>query len=109
MRTAFTIEFRGKVVENHYSDGSLASRRIRVPKLERRHADMAAARSSRKYGGYANSDLFPSMMNRAAESVGCKRIGDALYIDLLQPLPVGVVVDESGFLTAVRIEVPDAA
>ncbi len=108
MRTAFTIEFRGKPVENHYTDGSLASRRIRVPKLERRHVDMASARSSRKYGGYANSDMFPSMINRAAELAGCKRIGDALYIDLLQPLPAGVAVDESGFLASVRIDVPDA-
>ncbi len=108
MKTAFTIEFRGKVREQTYTDGTLASRRIQVPKLERRHvADMGSARSSRKYGGFANSDLFPSMLNRAAESIGCRRIGEALYVDLLGPTPAGITVDESGFLALVRIDVPE--
>ena len=110
MKTAFTIEFRAKVHTNHYSDGSAAARFIRVPKLGVRHvADMGAARASRKFGMYANSDLFPSMISRAAESVGCRRVGDYLCVDLLANVPPEIVVDESGFLANVRISVPDVA
>jgi hypothetical protein len=106
---AFSIVFRGKVQSCMYTDGTLASRYIRVPTLTRSHVpDMGSARGSRKYGGYANSDLFPSMLRRAAVDAGCKPRGDGLVVDLLNPSP-GVEVDESGFLATVTIRVPDAA
>mgnify|MGYP000143173177 FL=1 len=115
MATAFQIVFRGKVQEMYYSDGTLAARYIRVPNLVRRHvADMGAARQSRKFGGYANSDMFPSMIRRAAEAAGCRDYGSykgsrGLCVDLHKPLPDSIRVDESGFLATVTIDVPDAA
>ncbi len=111
MATAFQIVFRGKIQEMRYTDGTLAARYIRVPNLERRHvADMGAARQSRKFGGYANSDMFPSMIRRAAESAGCRDYGNgAMRVDLQKPLPESIHVDDSGFLATVTIDVPDAA
>lgn len=111
MATAFQIVFRGKIQEVRYTDGTLAARYIRVPNLERRHvADMGAARQSRKFGGYANSDMFPSMIRRAAESAGCRDYGNGtMRIDLHKPMPESIRVDESGFLATVTIDVPDAA
>lgn len=66
-KTAFTITFRGKVQSVTYTDGTLASRYIRVPALTRSHvADMGSARKSKRFGGYSNSDMFPSMIRLAA-------------------------------------------
>ena len=110
MATAFRIVFRGKVQECRYSDGTLAARYVRVPNLERRHVeDMADARKSRRFGGYANSDMFPSMIRRAAEAAGCRDYGNGtMRIDLHKPVPESIRVDESGFLATVTIDVPDA-
>lgn len=105
---AFTIVFRAKIQETPYTDGTLASRRIPVPTLTTKHvADMNRARQSKRFGDYANSDLFPSMVRREAEKAGCVRIGDTLRVDLLRPLPDGITVDASGFLATVTIRIPD--
>lgn len=97
------IKFRGKIREMRYTDGTLARRYISVPKIQRHHCDMGAFRSSRRFGSYANSDLFPAMINRELERLGIRR----LAIDL-ENVPECVSVDQSGFLAAVTIEVPDA-
>lgn len=93
-----TITFRGKVETLRYADDSIASVRIKVPTLERRHCDMAAFRAHPKYGSYANSDLFPGMLARIKR----ERLGDFIKMDAI---PEGVAVDTSGFLAVVTIAV----
>ena len=104
---AFAITFRGKVQSCKYTDGTLASRYIRVPKLTKSHADMTAARKSAKWGGLANSDLFPQILNRLALESGCKVVGEGMRIDLLKPLSDRIKVDESGFLATVTITIDE--
>lgn len=111
MGTAFQIRFKGKAREMRYTDGALASRYVEVPTLERRHVvDIADARRSRRFGPYANSDLFPGMIRRAAVAAGVKEVSDGKYrVDLTKPAPDGMTIDTTGFLVEVTIDVPDVA
>lgn len=106
-KAATVATFRAKARESRYSDGTLAGRWIQVPYLRRSHVDMGMARASKRWGMYANSDLFESMLNRAVENMGARKVGDALKLDLTKPLPDGISIDESGFLAEVRITFPD--
>lgn len=94
-----TITFRAKPETIHNVDGSVAYVRIKVPMLTRNHCDMHAFRTHSKFGNYANSDLFPSMLAKIKREV----LGD--YIRMDYTLPSGVTVDTSGFLALVTIEV----
>lgn len=81
-------------------DGSLARRYISVPKLTRSHCDMEAFRLHPKFGTFANSDLFPSLLsNLARETLG----GDGKTLRL-DKIPPNVTIDEAGFLATVTIE-----
>jgi hypothetical protein len=94
-----TIVFRGKIRDVHNPDDTLAYRYIAVPVFRQHHCDMAAFRNCRKYGSYANSDLFPGML---------RRISEGLFPDgrlRLDEIPDGVVVDTSGFLAEVIVSV----
>ena len=93
------IQFRGKVETVYNMDGSPAYDCIRVPKLGRRHCDMHAFRTHPKFGGLANSDLFPGVLAKLRKQVFG---GDFLRLDRL---PEGVDVDTSGFLAVVSAEV----
>ena len=94
-----TITFKGKARACTYPDGAPAYRYIPVPTLKRIHCNMAEFRCHQRYGGYANSDLFPGMLRRIAET-----LFPAGYVRL-DSIPAGVAVDESGFLAEVTIEV----
>jgi len=94
-----TVRFKAKPESIYNMDDSLAWVQIKVPKLEKRHCDMSAFRSHPKFSGFANSDMFPAMLRRAAKAAG---IGDTIRFD--RPLPEGVKVDCSGFLAVVTIE-----
>lgn len=74
---------------------------VHVPEIKRHHCDMHAFRTSRAFGPYANSDLFPAILKRALRAMG---IGER--IDIAAP-PAGVTVDTSSFLACVTIDVPD--
>jgi hypothetical protein len=93
-----TIEFRGKTETVHNMDGTVAWVQIKVPKLERRHCDMAAFRQHKRFGGVANSDLFPSILARIARDAAPNG-----YLRL-DRVPANVAIDQSGFLAVVRIE-----
>jgi hypothetical protein len=93
------IKFRAKPETVYHMDESVAYVRVKVPALGRQHCDMAAFRRHRRYGSYANSDLFPSMLARAVRDSGVRD-----YIRLDQ-LPPAVTVDASGFLATVTITV----
>ncbi len=72
---------------------------IYVPKLDRKHCDMPAFRSHRKYGGFANSTLFPSILARIA-----KEFAPWGHIRT-DAIPDGVTIDRSKFLWSVTLEV----
>lgn len=73
---------------------------VDVPELKRSHCDMNAFRQHRKYGSYANSDLFPAMLRRIKMEI--TKPGGWMK---LEELPENVTVDTSGFLATVTIEV----
>lgn len=96
------IAFKAKRQRVMNADGTDGYTFVQIPKITRAHCDMAAFRAHPKFGGYANSDLFPSIIKRALHRHG---IGQVIRSD--RPLPDGVTVDDSGFLTVVRIQVDD--
>ena len=93
------IEFRGKVERVLNMDDTLAYNQIKVPALERRHCDMDAFRRHHKYGGLANSTLFPNVLTRIARDIASNG-----YLRM-DRIPENVTVDCSGFLARVTIEV----
>lgn len=93
------ITFKGKVQRIVRPDDLADVDAIRVPQIERHHCDMHAFRASRKFGGYANSDLFKNVLYRALREIGITP-GRFLHLDRL---PTGVTVDTSGFLAVVTI------
>ena len=93
------IQFNAKV-ENIY-DGDLVSyRRIKIPELTRHHCDMQSFRQHPKYGGFANSDLFPGVLRRIKGTVFNGR--EFIRLDAV---PSGVTVDSTGFLANVSFEI----
>lgn len=91
------ITFKAKVETVWHMDHSPAYQRIKVPKIERKHCDMNAFRTDRKFGSYANSDLFPSLLRRAMKDAN---ISDYIRLDAV---PESVEIDTSGFLAQVTI------
>lgn len=94
------IQFKTKVKTAYNADDTVAFRFIDIPKITRNHCDMAKFRNSRKYGHYANSDLFPAMLGGIMAELGLRewvKVGE---------LPDCVSIDTSGFLAVVSINVP---
>jgi hypothetical protein len=93
------IEFKAKVqtVLNAHND-EVAYSYIDVPQFKRNHCDMNAFRTHPKYGGFANSDLFPAMLARIRRDVFG---GNPLRLDAI---PAGVTVDTTGFLARVTFD-----
>mgnify|MGYP000919456279 CR=1 FL=1 len=95
-----TISFKTKAVAELNADGSETGNLIiYVPEFKRSHCDMNAFRQHRKYGAYANSDLFLGML---------KRIRRDLFPYghfKTNALPEGVTADTSKFMTSVTVEV----
>lgn len=80
------VTFRAKAQDNL----------VKRPTLTRSHVDMREARQDPRFGAYANSDLFLSMLNGAAKHL-------PTYFDL-KNLPDGVTA-KPGFLTEITFEV----
>lgn len=95
------IQFRAKVasVFNHDENETLAWQTVKVPTLTRSHCDMNEFRKHPKFGGFANSTMFPAILSRIARDVAPYG-----YIKL-NNVPNNVTVDTSGFLALVTIEV----
>lgn len=91
------VTFRAKVKDWKYVDGTSAGKRLEVPALNRGHCDMSAFRQHAKYGIWANSDMFESILNKAVKTL----LGEQLKLDRV---PAGVNVDTSGFLATVSFE-----
>ena len=56
------IKFKGKTQTVYNMDDTICYQYVKVPKLTRGHCDMAAFRNSRRFGAYANSDMFLNML-----------------------------------------------
>ena len=93
------VQFKAKVQTVYNMDDSIAYQYIKVPALTRSHCDMHQFRTDRKFGSYANSDMFPSMLARAVKVIVLR---DIIRLD---SIPAGVLVDTSGFLANVTIAV----
>jgi len=92
-----SISFKAKVETVYNIDDSVAYLRVKVPKLERKHCDMQAFRFHPKFGGIANSDLFPNALERLRRD----RLGDYVRLD---KIPENVTIDTSGFLAKVSFD-----
>lgn len=97
------ISFKGKIETVRNVDDTVAYSILRVPALERRHCDMNAFRQHPKYGGLANSDLFPGVLHKIRRDVFGLR-DDQPHIRM-DRIPAGVNVDATGFLATVTVEV----
>lgn len=95
-----TISFKAKIQETGYAGSNETWRQVKIPNFSRSHCDMNAFRKHPKYGGYANSDLFLGMLNRIKSDI----FGTKSFMRLDQ-IPDGVIVDDSGFLCVVTIDV----
>lgn len=95
------ITFKGKVHQVNFVDGTPAYTCIKIPTLTRNHCNMHEFRIHPIYGSYANSDLFPAILNR----IKTEMFGE--YVQYIKPtnLPANVTVDTSGFLAVVTITV----
>lgn len=93
------ITFKAKPHDMLNADGSIAYRFVQAPKLTRSHCDMAAFRQHPRYGGLANSDLFPNLLSRIAHDRGLTGFVR------LDRVPEGVTVETSGFLAVVSIDI----
>ena len=102
MSQPLAIQFKTKIQNVYNHDDSLAYRRINVPRIERKHCqNLQAFRTSKRFGYYANSDLFSGMLRGSVLSLG---IVDFINAD---NAPGCVSIDETGFLAVVTITLPD--
>ncbi len=92
------VEFKSKVRKVYNVDDTLAYCYLDVPELNRQHVNMSEFRQHPKFGPYANSDLFPSMLRRAAEALGVK---DRIKMDAI---PAGVAINTRNFLAVVSFD-----
>lgn len=106
MNKAPTITFKAKIKEGYCYDPAqqnlILARYIPVPTFTRNHCDMNAFRIHRRFGDYANSDLFPAIL---------RRLRGKIFPDgqlRLDSIPPGVAVDESKFLAVVTVDVEAA-
>jgi hypothetical protein len=93
------ITFKAKLKTMYNMDDSIAYQYVAVPTLKRSHCDMSAFRQHKKYGNYANSDLFEGMLSHIRKNTfnnGIIKLDD---------VPESVTVDTSGFLAVVSFDV----
>jgi len=95
------ISFKAKRFTVYHADNTPAYDAVKLPReFTRAHCDMDAFRRHPKFGGIANSQLFPNVLARIKrETFGTR---DAIRLD---QIPAGVTVDTTGFLATVSFEV----
>lgn len=92
-----TIQFKTKTQTVYDHDGTVAWRYVSVPRITTKHCNMDEFRNHPRYGAYANSDLFPSLIARALKQA---QVGATIRTDRV---PECVTIDDGGFLTQVTI------
>jgi hypothetical protein len=101
------VTFRAKVKECYFTDGTLARRYIKVPKVTSAHYDVSEARIHPRYGNMANWDGFPSVVQGAMLKSGVRKDAAGMWVELgpVAELPAGITVDETGFLAVVTVDI----
>lgn len=95
-----TISFKTKIFTVYNADETPAYDAVKLPReFTRAHCDMDAFRRHPKFGGLANSQLFPNVLSRIKRDMFGAR--DAIRLD---QIPAGVTVDTTGFLAIVSFE-----
>lgn len=103
MAQGCTITFKAKRrIATYIGAPELRSEYIAVPTITRIHCDMHAFRTDSRFSGYANSDLFPSILKRELTKLG---IGDRIkFADQFGEYAIPACVSiEQGFLDVVTI------
>jgi hypothetical protein len=97
------IEFKCKAQERQIIvDGTFKTAIcVRVPDITKMHCDMNAFRNSKKFGSWANSDLFTAIVKRELRNLD---IGKFIDID---NLPDYISI-KPGFLTVTTIDLSQA-
>jgi hypothetical protein len=91
-----TITFKAKVKDAVYmGEDKVDHQYIDIPNLKKHHCNMNEFHSHKRWGGFSNSDLFESILQRIKNEVFG---GDKLRLDAI---PEGVSVDTSKFLAVV--------
>ena len=95
------IQFKTKIKRTCLIEGQEDKQRsfIQVPKIGTQHCDMHAFRSHKKYGPYANSNLFSAILQRDLTKI---LDHGRIYLDAI---PECITVDTSSFLTVVTITI----
>ena len=97
-----TITFKTKVKEFWNVDGSSDGKYVNIPEFTRAHCDMAEFRRHPRFGGIANSTLFPNALKRIRRDV--LRSDYRGYVRL-SDIPENMNIDTSGFLAVVTITI----
>ncbi len=96
------ITFKTKIREFWNVDGSSDGKYFTVPEFKSTYCDMAAFRKHPKFGGIANSALFPNALKKIRRDILRSDYRDFIR---LSDMPKNVTVDTSGFLAVVTVEV----
>lgn len=96
------IAFKAKIKYIDNPNNSSSKAYIAVPTFTANHCNMGAFRQSKRFGAYANSNLFPAVLARLRGDLFGVRM-----IIKLSDLPNCVTVDTSKFLAVVTITVED--
>lgn len=64
------ITFKAKPETVYNLDDTLAYTEVRVPAITTRHCDMPVFRRHPRFGSFANSDLFPALLQRELRKLG---------------------------------------
>ena len=96
------ITFKTKIKEFWNVDGSSDGKYFTVPELKTIHCDMNQFRQHPKFGGIANSSLFPNALKKIRRDILRSDYRDFIR---LSDMPGNVTIDTSGFLAVVTIEV----
>jgi hypothetical protein len=91
-----TIEFKTKIQKATWSDFDY----ITIPKLTKSHCNMSEFRQHKKYGSYANSNMFEGMLARIKREL----LGDSNMLRLDQ-LPNNVAINTNGFFATITIKI----
>lgn len=97
-----TITFKTKVKEFWNVDGTSDGKYVNIPEFKTIHCDMAEFRRHPRFGGIANSTLFPNALKRIRRDVLRSDYRD--YVRL-SDMPENMAIDTSGFLAVVTITI----
>ena len=87
------IKFKAKLKIVYNMDDTVNRQYFTIPKIKRTHCNMDAMRNHPKYSGYANSNMFEAVINKAVK----ESVGDIINI---ANVPDNVKIESPGRLLA---------